>query len=93
MADEYESLQRVSERQRAVAFVAGVLVGGGPVVALLDSFEQMKTPGFIGLMMGIVGGTLGALYVPRSLMDRVEGAVDRAITRRAAVPPGMADKE
>lgn len=69
---------------RLTAAIAGVMIGLGPVVALLNDFHDVKTPTFVGLSMAVIGGVIGAIYVPRKMMDRVDSAVDRAMTRRAA---------
>ena len=59
MSDEPEG-----KNDKALAFLAGLLVGLGPTVALLPSWEAAwQTPTFLGLLMGVAGGILGAVYV------------------------------
>lgn len=78
------SEEPIPTRELQVAFVAGVLVGLGPVVTTMQEWRAMVSPAFVGIAMSIVGGVLGAIYVRQSVRDRVNQEVQRALGKKSS---------
>lgn len=61
-------------RDRNLAFLAGLLVGLGPVVATMQRWgDFVASPAFLGLSMGVIGGLIGTLFVSKRRNEAITG--------------------